>query len=1019
MTGGWVVRRAGARRSVVLTLVALVFLTSLVLAGTAGYGDRARVDALRDYFRGTGDDAALQVQARLTEDPAGQREAADEVLARLYDGLHVQILRSVVLAPEPVAGTTETLRVASYDDFLAHARITAGSWGSGAALPAAAAEVLDVGPGDTVRVGEATYEVTALWEPMRAGDPFFVADAEPGVTASLGALAVPESLVTERGESAFARWTVVPDPDRVLPSELTDLAAVVDRTQEQLEDDPAVAPRGSLAAGDLSAVIRTASRSLDAALAVRPVAPLLVAAISLLMLVQLARLLTFERRAETALVRSRGASVGQLTWVAIIEALALTVPAAALGALIPHLVLREEGGVPLLGWVLSGVAALIAVVLVAAPAAAQAKAPADRQNIDDSGRGRTLAVGGSVLLVVAGAAISTWRFAQVGSGVSIGADGDVSIDPLALVAPGLLLVAAAVVASLLFGLAARGAEVAAARRNGLIAALAARQVARRAVAFGAAVLMVSIAVGGATVAAFYARTQTEAQDRVDAMRNGATVRVDLPSADPLLPEEYVAPAAEVAALSSVRAVVPVVAAPVSVGSLDGMVTGITPGAVRHVSPAPVVEALRPLEDVGEPLAVGWLLPDETTTVKFVVETQGIWHTQEASPGAFLDLELAAWVLGPAGTLAAVEATPVRVPMTTNLPGPFATGTSELPLPELAPGSRLVGLELHTPRLDKPAGLAVHLQSVSAVTAKGTDELDVDPTTWTVLGNDSDFGLAVSGFTLDGSVGLGPATVRVAPLIEDPVPVVIDRFLASEIDVVKGDGINLDLGSARDITAVVQDVAAKLPGEPATPRIFTDAATLSVAVLGQSLSVPGANQLWLSPRDDDALVDVAAVVPPLSAVRAADARSVDTLLAPAARTLWFGAAGALLLAAIGVGSVAATLRQTRRGELVVLRSVGITARQQGRSRRRELLSVLGAGWVLGLGVGVVVVLATVPRLARSALVDAAGDAVTLNADARTWGLLVGIHVVAVLAIVVLHAEVLRREVVRATPSEVEP
>lgn len=1018
MTGGWVVRRAGARRSVVLTLMTLVFLTSLVLAGTAGYADRARVDALREYFRGVGDEAAFQIQARVSTDPDGQVEAADEVLAELYGDLHVRVLRSRVLPPEPVAGSTETLRVASYDDFLEHARLTEGSWGSGAALPATAAQDLGVSPGDSLRVGDVDYVVDALWEPLRAGDPFFTADAEPEETSSLGALVVPESVVAAQGESAFVRWTLVPDADTLQPSELSDLAATVDRTQEALEDEPTVAPRGLLAAGDLSEVIRTASRSLDAALAVRPVAPLLVAAISLLMLVQLARLLTFERRAETALVRSRGASVGQLAWAATAEAIALTLPAAALGAVIPHLVLLEDGGVPLIGWVLSGLVAVVAVALVVVPAVSQAKAPADRQNIDDSGRGRALAVGGSVLLVVTAAAIATWRFSQVGSGVTVDGDGDVRIDPLALVAPGLLLVAAAVVASLVFGLAARGVEVAAARRHGLGAALAARQVARRAVAFGAAVLMVAIAVGGATVAAFYARTQTEAQNRVDAMRNGATVRVDLPSADPLLPDEYVAPARTVADLGSVRAVVPVVSAPLSIGSLTGTVTGIAPDSVDDVSPAPVVDALRPLRELGQPAPVGWLLPDDTETVRLEFETAGSWQTQESSPGPSLELGVSAWILGPAGTLVAAEAGPVSVPMTRGIPGPTAADSVELGLPLLEPGSRLVGLELHVPRLDKPAALAVRVTELAAGTSSASRPLEADPTSWGVLGNDADFALTGAGLAVDGGVGLGPATVRLAPTPPDALPVVIDRFLAEAIDVREGDGVNLDLGSGRDITAVVASVTAKLPGEAATPRVFADAGSLSLAVLGASLSVPGANQLWLSPRDDSALAEVAAVVPPLSAIRAADARSVDTLLAPAARTLWFGAAGALLLAAIGVGSVVATLRQTRRGELVVLRSVGITARQQGRTRRRELFAVLGAGWVLGVVVGVVVVLATVPRLARSALVDAAGDLVTLHADARTWGLLVGAHVLAVLALVVVHAEVLRREVVLATPSEVE-
>lgn len=103
---------------------------------------------------------------------------------------------------------------------------------------------------------------------------------------------------------------------------------------------------------------------------------------------------------------------------------------------------------------------------------------------------------------------------------------------------------------------------------------------------------------------------------------------------------------------------------------------------------------------------------------------------------------------------------------------------------------------------------------------------------------------------------------------------------------------------------------------------------------------------------------------------------------------------------------------------MLRSVGITARQQARLRRRELLPVLGTGWLLGIVGGVVAVLATVPGLARSALVDVAGDPVALRFDAVPWALLVGAHVLAVVVLVLVHAARLRRDVALATPSEVE-
>lgn len=126
--------------------------------------------------------------------------------------------------------------------------------------------------------------------------------------------------------------------------------------------------------------------------------------------------------------------------------------------------------------------------------------------IDDSGRLRSLAAGGTVALVVAAAAVALWRFRRTGSALVVDARGAVHLDPIAVVAPALVLIAAALFAGLMFGIGAAAVERLAARTRGLRLVLASRQVARRGVLYGVVVLLIAIAVGGTTMAATYAPT---------------------------------------------------------------------------------------------------------------------------------------------------------------------------------------------------------------------------------------------------------------------------------------------------------------------------------------------------------------------------------------------------------------------------------------------------------------------------------------------------------------------------------
>ncbi|GMA30573.1 FtsX-like permease family protein [Litorihabitans aurantiacus] len=90
--------------------------------------------------------------------------------------------------------------------------------------------------------------------------------------------------------------------------------------------------------------------------------------------------------------------------------------------------------------------------------------------------------------------------------------------------------------------------------------------------------------------------------------------------------------------------------------------------------------------------------------------------------------------------------------------------------------------------------------------------------------------------------------------------------------------------------------------------------------------------------------------------------------------------ATLLATIGTLAAVTVLTRLRRGEVIALRAAGVPGRTQARSRLLETL-VLGAGALpVGLAVGLVVAVVTMPTLVRLSVVGLADYASPLRLDA---------------------------------------
>ena len=285
-------------------------------------------------------------------------------------------------------------------------------------------------------------------------------------------------------------------------------------------------------------------------------------------IVLVAGMLADRRRAETALLRSRGASSAHLGAMAVLEAVILTGLAAAIAPALSLLVVRwlgasgplaEAGITDALGLsrnalVVDGITAAACVValtlpmLGGGPNLAGVRAAIARQ------AGRTLAQRlGLDLALVAVAAIALWQLRLYGAPLTRNARGVLGIDPLLIAAPGIGLLAGAVIATRLIPRVAEIGERVLVRGRGLVAPMGGRGLARRPLRYTRSALLLMLAVALGTFGAAHVATWTRSQADQATYQAGADVRAEL--------SQRAAPArtlgAAFASIPGVRATMPV------------------------------------------------------------------------------------------------------------------------------------------------------------------------------------------------------------------------------------------------------------------------------------------------------------------------------------------------------------------------------------------------------------------------------------------------------------------------------
>ena len=544
---GLLLRRARAGAGLLLTILLLAATTTAIIAGTLGYSQAAATTAARAAVSGADPtEAGIRVQTRLAEDPQAQDAAARAAIEGAFAPAPVTVRRSLVSEPRPVAGRDERLVVTAGEALLPGpgftdlVEVSEGDWPAGAggqgevpgALHAGTAAAWGVGVGEVLDVGGTSVRVGALWRPVDPRASFWFGDplAAGGLAdRTAGPLVVHPGDIGSFGATPFTRWAVAPTADELQPEDMARLADAAQTLRSTLKI-PAVDVRGVTVEGDLGPTTATAARNLATARALNVVPVVLLLLVSVIAVVQIARLQAAARSAEVEVFVARGASRGQLLAWSAAEAVVVTVLATALGTTAAVLLLRlvPAGAQQVETMVTAGLATGLAVLLaLVSVAAVQVRTLADRSATDRSGRGRQATTLAVLLLVPAAAALAWWQLSRTGSPL-VGGDGaDPGTDLLAGSAPALLLATAAVLALALLGPVSRLVEVLTRRGRRLAGHLAAAQVSRRLVVHAVPVVLTVLALGATTLAASYAATAAHLRDDLRAVGQGAAVRAVL------------------------------------------------------------------------------------------------------------------------------------------------------------------------------------------------------------------------------------------------------------------------------------------------------------------------------------------------------------------------------------------------------------------------------------------------------------------------------------------------------------
>jgi hypothetical protein len=1005
-------------------VLGVVALVSGLSVGVVGFLAQSASDGVRVGLASrAGADLALRASLRLDADAAAQdaavRQAIDLSFAdvdtpitidRIVDGK--VSLAAVVDGVPQLESTATALSITGLED---RADLVDGAWPASAdevTMQADAAAILELESGDRIQVDGVELTVAGTWRVRDFLDPRWLGDTqvlEGTDRVRVGPVVIDESVWSRLEAQPRARWTLVPDRDRMTATDLATLIADWDQIDSEW--------RGSVSSittlekqGRLRAAARELQARVDGLRAIQPVVLLLLAAIALVTLAELGRLLTTTRSAELALLWARGATATDIALSTAREtALAAGIGAVA-GIAAGLAALAGRGGLEALlaagpaPWVLPIAVTITAVVIVAGSAFRSASRQTVRDPSEAAGRARLLAGPGLVVLLAAAAGLSVWQLRLYGSPVIPTSDGGAEVDPVAVVAPALALIAIVVAALFAFpAVAALHERVT--RRSRVTRTLAARTVSRRLALVAAPIVVVAVAAASVIVAAGYAATWSDSFTRTAELRAGSDVH-----AVTTTPGIASTVFDELATAPGVQAVAPIVVENLQLGGDNGSIVAISPTALMQL--ATTASGSFDRQAVADAIRIdvpGPALPEGTTAVLLTAAVRGF----AVMPQISLHLADASGVLRLVPLGPGVDAGPD--PESPHPDGRLAAFALEVP-PELAatPGP----WQVMTVDVDIPDAAVVgegfatfDLVSLEATADGATAELPLDAY-WVP----EDAGLPFAPPTPGGkgtnfAVASDSRSVRMTPSFDGQFsdkaapPVVISQELSEQYRVGVGDRLSFFLDDTFDrLDTVVAAIVPAIPGAPFETAVMIDLGVVQHYQLRVADVASQPTELWIASDDPEAVgVALRGVLPANARINTADDPAGRTVLGSAVTALWLGAAGCGVLAVIALLAVVRAQLRSRRLDVAVLRALGLTSRDQGSMRRAELSFVLGYGALTGLVAGAVVTFLTMAQLARAAVPEPYDTIATgLHIDLIGLGAGLGALAVAVAVIVVVYA-----------------
>lgn len=917
----------------------------------------------------SGADLALRASIPLTADPATQDEQVRAAIARSFGELSTQpqVTRGVsadldVRAPS-APGEDRAGLVVSITDLETRAELVAGRWPTSddeVTMQADAADTLEASPGDVLTIAGAPMTLVGMWTVVDALDPRWLGDPQvlEGRGTRVGPIVVSESFWPPIPESeAVGQWTIVPDIATTTADDLPRIVAtwrhVTSDWRGQVDELRAVGKNGGLT------ITATAMQArVDGMHAIEPVVLLLILAAALVTLAELARLLAADRSNEIALLWSRGRSAGESAFAGGAEAGATAVIGVVVGAAVGVGVVAASGG-DLAALVSPAVAAVPAALvaasaLFAAVASHRASGPDARAGAAES-RTRRLAGPGIAVLVAAAAAVSVWQLRLYGSPVTPVVDGSSSIDPVAVVAPAIALVALVMLGLLVFPPSARLYERLT-RRTPVTRMLAARSVARRLPRVAALVVVVAVASGSVAVAAAYTGTWSGTFDRTSALRAGADVAVtgtrgglDAQQLDAL------------DALPAADAVAPIRAGGMQLSDETGSLVAVSADAFAELATAAggAIDPPRIAERIRADIA-SVVVPAGTSQLVVAVEANGFTATPE------LSIQL----VDHRGRLTRIASDPV-VRDGSRLTYHFA-------LPESAQreSSRVLAVDVVLAndaivRPDTGTFKITGWESGDGSSVAGASELFWFPVT-TGIDTSPAAPFEGAGFAADSdtrSTRLLPG-VSGGPIDLDRPAVAISRALADRYDLEVGDPFSFGAeGTYARVDAVVVDVIAAVPSAESGLSALVDLTAIQRTALEAAEAPAIPTGAWIaSDAPEVAAAQAREALPPNTRIRLADDPAGRTVIGATATALSAAALLCGLLAILTLVAVARAERRSRASDVDVLRALGLSSREQAGLRRNEWWWVVGFGVVLGAAAGMIVAALTIPELASAAIPD---------------------------------------------------